>query len=76
MTQPFKLNSTGLFLKHSVITKKIFLIPPVVINGKFATCIKTKANIFNNFFAKQCTPLKNDRVLPAAFPDTIKTAFT
>ena len=24
----------------------------------------TKANIFNKFFAEQCTPLKNDSVLP------------
>ena len=29
-----------------------------------ATDIKTKANIFNKFFAEQCTPLIKDGVLP------------
>ena len=33
-------------------------------NDKFVTDIKTKACIFNKFFAEQCTPLKNDSVLP------------
>ena len=28
------------------------------------TDIKTKANIFNDYFAEQCTPLKNNGVLP------------
>ena len=26
--------------------------------------MKTKANIFNNFFADKCTPLKNNSILP------------
>ena len=26
--------------------------------------MKTKENIFNDFFAEQCTPLKNNSVLP------------
>ena len=30
----------------------------------FVTDIQTKANIFNKFFAEQCTPLKNSSVLP------------
>ena len=33
-------------------------------NDKFATDIKAKANIFNKFFAGQCTPLKNNSILP------------
>ena len=32
------------------------------MNDKFD--IQTKANMFNKFFADQCTPLKNDSVLP------------
>ena len=28
------------------------------------TDIKTKANIFNEYFAEQCTPLKNSSVIP------------
>ena len=44
--------------------KKIPLILPLLVDDKFVTDIKTKACIFNKFFAKQCTPLKNDSVLP------------
>ena len=36
----------------------------VLIDDKFVTDIKTKANIFNKFFADQCTPLKNNSILP------------
>ena len=35
-----------------------------MVDNNFITDIKTKANIFNKFFAEQCTPLKNDSVLP------------
>ena len=45
-------------LKTFYNDKKIPLIPPLLIDDKFVTDIQTKANIFNNFFAEQCTPLK------------------
>ena len=51
-------------LKTFYNDKKIPLIPPLLVNNKFITDIKTKANIFNKFFAEQCTSLKNDSVLP------------
>ena len=51
-------------LKTFYNDKKIALIPPLLINDKFVTDIQTKANIFNKFFAEQCTPLKNDSLLP------------
>ena len=35
-----------------------------MIENKFAIDIQTKGNIFNKSFAEQCTPLKNDSVLP------------
>ena len=38
---------------------KTSLIPLILINEKF----KTKGNILNKFFAKQCTPLKIDSVV-------------
>ena len=44
--------------------KKIPLIPPLLVNDEFVTDMKTKADIFNKFFAEQCTPLKNDSKLP------------
>ena len=34
-------------------------------DDKFVTDMKTKADIFNKFFAEQCTPLKNDSKLPS-----------
>ena len=30
-----------------------------MVDDKFVTDIKTKADLFNKFFAEQCTPLKN-----------------
>ena len=44
--------------------KKIPLIPPLLVNNMFVTDIKTKADIFNKFFAEQCIPLKNDSKIP------------
>ena len=42
--------------------KKTPLIPPLLVDDKFVTDMKTKANISNNFFAEQCTPLKSDSI--------------
>ena len=39
-------------------------MPPLLIDHKFVTDIQAKANIFNKFFADQCTPLKNNSMLP------------
>ena len=35
-----------------------------MVDNNFVTDIQTKANIFNTFFAEQCTPLNNSSVLP------------
>ena len=35
-----------------------------MVDDKHVTNIKTKANIFNEYFAEQCTLLKNNSVLP------------
>ena len=51
-------------LKTFYNDKKVSLIPSLLIDAKFANDIKTKANIFNKFFADQCTPLKNNSILP------------
>ena len=51
-------------LKMFYNDKKIPIIPPLLIDNKFVTDIQSKANIFNNFFADQCTPLRNGSVLP------------
>ena len=51
-------------LKTFYNDKKIPIIPPLLVNNKFVTDIQMKANIFNKFFADQCTPLKNNSSLP------------
>ena len=38
--------------------KKIPAIPPLFVNGKFVSDFCEKANLFNNFFASICTPIK------------------
>ena len=43
---------------------KIPSIPPILASGKTITNIVTKANLFNNFFASQCTTLENTSKLP------------
>ena len=43
---------------------KVPRIPPLFCQGKFFTDCKQKATIFNNYFAKQCTPFLTDSVLP------------
>ena len=43
---------------------KIPSIPPILASGKTTTNIVEKANLFNNFFASQCTPLENTSKLP------------
>ena len=53
-------------LKTFCSDKKIPIISPLLIDDKFATDIQTKANIFNKFFADQCTLLKNGSVLPTS----------
>ena len=51
-------------LKSFYNEKKIPTIPPLLVEYNFVTDIQTKANIFSTFFAEQCTPLKNNSILP------------
>ena len=43
---------------------KVPRIPPLLSDNIFVTNCKDKATMFNNFFAKQCTPFVTDSVLP------------
>ena len=43
---------------------KVPRIPPLFHCGNFIVCCKEKAQIFNNFFAKQCTPFETPSTLP------------
>ena len=51
--------------KTFVNGSKIPLIPPLLVTNKLVTNFLDKANLFNNFFAKQCTPISNDNTIPA-----------
>ena len=46
-------------LKTILNNKKTPCIPPICHNNNYITDFKEKAQIFNNFFAKQCTLVEN-----------------
>ena len=52
-------------LKTFLNNKKIPLIPPLYHQGDFITNFKIKAELFNSFFASQCSLIKNDSKLPS-----------
>ena len=51
-------------LKFFLNNRKIPVIPPLFHSNKFVTDFKEKAELFNSFFAKQCSLIKNDSKLP------------
>ena len=58
-------------LKTFLNNKKIPCIPPIYHNNNYITDFKEKAQIFNDFFAKQCTLVENTSKLPT---DSFKRA--
>ena len=51
-------------LKSFLNNRKVPLIPPIKLNNIFITNFLEKANLFNNFFADQCTPVSTPSSLP------------
>ena len=51
-------------LNHFLYNKKIPAIPSLLADGSFISGYREKANLYNNFFAAICTPIKNNNVLP------------
>ena len=51
-------------LKVFLNNKKIPIIPPLFHENKFVTDFKEKAELFNAFFAKQCSLIDNNSSLP------------
>ena len=45
--------------------KKVPIIPPLFIDNRFVTDFQEKGNVFDSFFAKQCSPIASSSVLPA-----------
>ena len=44
--------------------KKTLIIPPFLVNDELVSHFKQKANLFNIYFASQCTPIKNGSKIP------------
>ena len=53
-------------LKTFVNGSKIQLIPPLLVDNRLVTDFLGKADLFNNFFAKQCTPISKDSTVPVS----------
>ena len=51
-------------LKRFVNNKKLPLIPPLFHGNEYVTDFKKKAELFNSFFAKQCSLISNGSELP------------
>ena len=51
---------------------KIPFVPPILISSETITNTVEKANIFNEYFASQCTPLENNRKLLSLLMNTDK----
>ena len=50
----------GAVLNNFLNNINIPSVPPILVSGETITNIVEKANIFNEFFAFQCTPLGNN----------------
>ena len=51
-------------LSRLLYKNKIPVILPLFVNDKFASDFCEKENLFNNFFASICAPIKNSSLLP------------
>ena len=52
-------------VKSFLYNKKILCIPPLFYQNRYITKYKDKAELFNNFFANQCSLIKNSSLLPS-----------
>ena len=59
------LKAYSSLLKTFLNNKKLPLIPPLYHQGNFVTNFKIKAELFNSFFASQCSLIKNDSKPPS-----------
>ena len=55
-------------INQLLYNKKIPAIPPLLVDGNFVSDFNKKANLFNNFFASICAPIKRRQVLCHIFP--------
>ena len=57
-------NAYWSLLKIFLNNKKIPIIPPLYNNSEFVTDFKKKTELFNSFFADQCSLISNSSELP------------
>ena len=57
-------------LNRILSNKKIFSVPPLLVNDEMISNFSKNTELFNKFFASQCTRLSNTSTLP---PLTIRT---
>ena len=58
------LKLTGQYWEHFLNDKNIPCIPPVFHDNKFGIDFREKVELFNTFFAEQCSLPKNNSELP------------
>ena len=62
---PFTASKTYWSILKKFLSKtKTSNIPPLIVNDFVVSDFTTKANQFNNFFTKQCSPAVNSSTLP------------
>ena len=54
-----------MILKSFYKGNRVPLIPPLLVNNKIVSDFTEKANLFNDFFASQCTLISNSSILPS-----------
>ena len=57
-------NAYQSILKNFLGKRKTPNITPLIVNDFVLSDFTTKANLFNNFFASQCSPVVNSSTLP------------
>ena len=55
-------------LNRLVNKKKTSNVPPLLVNNTIVSDIHSKTNIFNDYFAQQCTVLSTSNVIPIHMP--------
>ena len=59
----WKSKTLLVILKTLLINKKIYFISPILQDNRYITDFKKKAELFNLFFAKQCSKIDNSSKL-------------
>ena len=70
LSQACDIQQIWAIIKNFLNKSKTTIIPPILLNNAFVSDIQEKANLFNEFFAQQCTVLDTGSYIPAFSPIT------